>query len=235
MTGVLLMGATESAAQMLQATDRAFAGLSFGAQTKARTFTTSGAFPLYDETATFESTVGIGSESVIDLTAGVRVWSNLAVGGGWTSYSDSSSSTLSASVPDPLFFDNAVERSSTVEGLKHTETQIRLSVFWIQPVTDKFDITVFGGPTFFTVKQDVLTGFTVETNTTNMASVTRDTIDESTTGLHGGVDFRYLIIENAGVGAFVRYSTGKFDTTLVDSGSMEVGGFQYGVGLRVRF
>lgn len=234
--GLLLTGAVrEASAQMLQSTDKVFAGVSFGQQTKARTFTVSGSQPLYDETATFESSVGIGSSNVVDVSGGVRVWKNVAVGLGWSSYSDTSSSTINASIPDPLFFDTPHARSASFDGLEHKEQQIHVSLYWLQPVTDRFDVAFFAGPTFFSVEQDVLTGITVPTGGTTIDSVTRTTIDESATGFHGGVDLRYLVVKNVGIGAFARYATAKFDTTAIDGGSMEVGGFQYGAGIRVRF
>ncbi len=234
--GVLVAGSVrEASAQMLQSTDKVFAGLSFGNQTKARTYIMSGSQPLYDEIASFESQVGIGSESMLDLSAGIRVWKNVAVGLGWSNYSDTSTGTMAASIPDPLFFDSPHARSTTVEGLEHKEQQIHLSVYWLQPLTDKFDMAVFAGPTLFSVKQDILSGITVPAGGTTIASATTTTLDESATGLHIGIDLRYLIIKNAGIGAFARYATGKFDTTAIDGGSMEVGGFQYGVGIRVRF
>lgn len=233
--GLLLTGAVrEASAQMLQSTDKVFAGVSFGNQTKARTFTVSGSQPLYDETATFESSVGIGSSTIVDVSGGVRVWKNVAVGLGWSSYSDTSSSTLNASIPDPLFFDAPHARTATADGLEHTEQQIHLSLYWLQPVTERFDIALFAGPTLFSVKQDLLTGVTVPTGGTTIDSVSRTTVDESATGFHAGVDFRYLVMKNVGLGAFARYATAKFDAP-IDGGSMEVGGFQYGAGLRVRF
>lgn len=233
--GLLLTGAVrEASAQMLQSTDKVFAGVSFGNQTKARTFTVSGSQPLYDETATFESSVGIGSSTIVDVSAGVRVWKNVAVGLGWSSYSDTSSSTLNASIPDPLFFDAPHARSASADGLEHSEQQIHVSAYWLQPLTDRFDVALFAGPTFFSVKQDLLTGVTVPTGGTTISSVTRTTVDESAIGLHLGVDLRYLVVKNVGVGAFGRYATAKFDAP-IDGGSMEVGGFQYGAGIRVRF
>ena len=236
LVGVLLSGAVrESSAQMLQSTDRVFAGVSFGAQTKARTFTASGSQPLYDETATFESSVGIGSDRLIDISAGVRVWKNVALGAGWASYSDSGTATLNASIPDPLFFDTPHARSASEPGMEHDEQQINLSVYWLQPVTDRVDVSLYAGPTFFSVTQDLLTGITVPSGGTTIGAVTKTTLDESTIGVHFGVDVRYLVLENVGAGAFVRYTSGKLDTTLVDGGSMDLGGFQYGVGLRLRF
>jgi hypothetical protein len=227
--------ATGASAQALQSTDRAFAGLSFGGQTKARTYTTSGSLPLYEETATFESSVGIGSEALFDLSGGVRVWNNVAVGLGFSRYSDTSDGTFNASIPDPAFFNSPHSVTATPTGLKHTESQFHVSVYWLQPVTDKVDVSVYAGPTFFSVKQDLPSGFTVVPGTATIATVTQTQVKENAVGLHGGVDVRYLILTNVGAGLFLRYAQGRVDTDAVDGGRMEVGGFQYGVGVRVRF
>jgi len=222
-------------AQTLQSTDKAFAGLSFGGQTKARTYTTSGSLPLYEETATFESTVGIGAEALFDISAGIRVWNNVAVGIGFSRYSDTSDGTFIASVPDPVFFDTPHVASFTPTGLKHTESQVHVSVYWLQPVTDKIDVSAYAGPTFFSVKQDLPTGFTVTPGTATVSSVTMTQVKENAVGLHIGVDARYLILKNAGVGLFLRYAQGRADVPIVNGGRMEVGGFQYGVGVRVKY
>ena len=120
-------------------------------------------------------------------------------------------------------------------GLKHTESQFHVSVYWLQPVTDKIDVSFYAGPTFFSVKQDLPSGFTVAAGTATIATVTQVQVSESAVGLHGGVDVRYLILKNAGVGLFLRYAQGRVDSDLVQGGRMEVGGFQYGVGARLRF
>jgi hypothetical protein len=233
---LLLTGAAgEAAAQMLQSTDRAFAAVNFGSQTKARTFTTTGSQPIYDETATFESVVGIGNERVFDISAGVRVWSNLALGVGFTSYSDSGSAGLTASIPDPLFFDTPVQRGATADGQEHKQQQVHLSAYWLQPLTDKFDVALYAGPTFFSVKQDLLTGITVAAGSTTIASTASTALDESTVGYHAGLDLRYLVLQNVGVGAFVRFTGGSLDVASLAGGKMDVGGFQYGVGIRFRY
>ena len=238
LTGALFLVAglaTHASAQTLQSTDRAFAGLSFGGQTKARTYTTNGSLPLYEETATFESTVGIGAGALIDVSGGMRVWNNVAVGVGFSRYSDTSDGTFTASVPDPAIFNSPHSASFTPTGLKHSESQFHVSVYWLQPVTDKIDVSVYAGPTFFSVKQDLPSGFTVTPGTATVATVTQTEVKENAVGLHVGFDARYLILKNAGVGLFLRYASAKVDTTAVDGGQMQVGGFQYGVGVRVRF
>lgn len=236
-TGVfIIVGlAAEASAQALQSTDKIFGGLSFGGQTKARTYTTSGSFPLYEETATFESAVGIGAETIIDLSGGLRIWNNVGAGIGFSRYTDTSNGTFSASVPDPVVFDRLATRFAEVPGLKHTESQIHLSAYWLQPVTDKIDVSFYAGPTIFRVKQDLATGFTVTAGTNALATVTQSQVSKSAVGLHGGVDVRYLILENAGVGLFLRYAGAKVNSELVQGGQLNVGGFQYGVGVRVRY
>jgi hypothetical protein len=227
--------ASDASAQALQSTDKIFGGLSFGGQTKARTYSTSGSFPLYEETATFESTVGIGAGTLIDVSGGLRIWNNVGAGIGFSRYSDTSNGTFSASIPDPVVFDRPVAASASVPDLKHSESQIHLSVYWLQPVTDKIDVSFYAGPTIFRVKQDLPSGFTVASGTATLASVTQTPVKESAVGLHGGVDVRYLILDNAGVGLFLRYAGAKVDSPLVTGGQMNVGGFQYGIGVRVRY
>lgn len=235
--GLILSGVmvTDAAGQMLASTDRAFASVNFGGQTKARTYSISESSPLYDETATVESTVGIGSAGIWDISAGVRVWSNLALGVGYSRYRDTSDAVVTASVPDPLFFDAPHESSTQINGLVHQEGQLHFSAYWLVPVTEKFDIALSAGPTLFSVKQDLPTGITVAPGTADVASVTRSTVDESSIGMHVAADFRYLVTSNLGAGAFLRYTSGSVKSALVEGGTLDVGGFQYGAGLRFRF
>lgn len=232
----LMVGlADRASAQMLQATDRVFAGVSFGGQTKARTFTVSGSLPIYDETATFDSAVGIGAESLLDLSIGARIKWNLGAGIGFSKYSDSSSGFLNATIPDPLLFDTPRTSSTTSGDLQHKETQVHVSLYWLQPVTDKVDLSLYVGSTTFNVKQDLITGFTVAPGTSTIGSITTATLDDSTTGFHLGFDGRYLLHKNVGVGIYLRHASGSIKTTLLDAGKLEVGGFQYGFGFRFKY
>lgn len=232
----LVLGLAERAsAQMLQSTDRVFAGVSFGGQTKARTFSVRGSLPIYEETATFESAVGIGAENLLDISAGARIRGNLGAGIGFSKYSDVSAGFLSATIPDPLLFDMPRSSSTTLGDLKHKETQIHLSLYWLQPVTDKVDLSIYAGPTMFKVKQDLITGFAVAPGTSTIGSIATTTFDESTTGFHMGFDVRYLVHKNVGVGVFLRHASGNIKTTIVDAGEIGVGGFQYGFGFRFKY
>jgi hypothetical protein len=52
-------------------------------------------------------------------------------------------------------------------------------------------------------------------------------------GAHGGLDVNYLLAPKVGVGLAVRYIGAQVDVP--SASGLKVGGFQGGVGLRVRF
>ena len=220
-------------------TDMGFITISGGAQPTARSLRTTGSTPLFGETATWDSTVGVGSAGLFDLNGGYRVWRNVAVALGYSRYSDTSSVGVTASIPDPLFFDMATVENLTGSGLSHSENALHLSAAYVLPITDRIDVTVLGGPTFFFVKKDVVSDITVTDGT--LASATRTRLEETTTGGHFTLDVRYRLLgprwglQHIGAGIFVRYTGGSIDGGSVGAGDIGVGGFNYGAGVRIGF
>jgi hypothetical protein len=66
-------------------------------------------------------------------------------------------------------------------------------------------------------------------------------IDRSATGGHIGLDLQYPLLEqisvldSVGVGLLLRYGAASIDLPEVAEGSTDVGGFNYGFGLRLGF
>ncbi|HZB25950.1 MAG TPA: hypothetical protein VE379_07450, partial [Vicinamibacterales bacterium] len=58
--------------------------------------------------------------------------------------------------------------------------------------------------------------------------------DNTTVGVHFGVDATYLVTPRIGAGVLVRYSVGSADLEGATD-SLTVGGFQIGGGVRLRF
>ena len=101
---------------------------------------------------------------------------------------------------------------------------------------------VFGGPSFFSVKQGIVNDFEI---TGNLPVRHRDvqpglttTVDESKVGFNVGADVGYFFTRQVGVGGSVQWSgttiempasggTGTFE--------LKAGGLQAGGGLRLRF
>ncbi|MEO6221736.1 MAG: hypothetical protein ABIP90_00700 [Vicinamibacterales bacterium] len=228
-----LLVAHNVSAQTLQWTDRAFLNASGGIQTGSKTVTSTLSFPLYDETATIESSRKVESSPIWDVTGGLRVWNNFAVAVSVSGRKADSDGTTTASIPHPIFFDQARLVSGNVSGIKHSELWTSLLVGWMYPVTDKFEVMLMAGPTVASVKHEIVTSATVAEGSTPVVTVKLETLSKSPWGLMAGVDGRYMITKRIGAGAFVRYASAK--ANLNTTTKLDLGGLQVGGGVRVRF
>ncbi len=97
-------------------------------------------------------------------------------------------------------------------------------------------MVVFGGPSFFTVKQSVVTA--VQRNEAypfdeaTFSGATVATEEESTNGFNIGADVAWYFTKNVGVGGIVRFSSA---TAAFSVGDVDAGGALVGGGLRLRF
>ena len=220
-------------------TDKGFVNASFGVQGGSRTLSTSSTFNIYGseefgERATLDTTQDVDGGAIFDISAGYKVWRNLAVGIGFTRVASDSDVRVNATVPDPLFADRPRSVSSTVPGSEHSEVAINLSGTWMMPVTDKIDVGFSFGPTIFNVSQDVPTSISVSEPGPTITATDQNKVDKSTVGVHFGIDATYLIRPKIGAGAFMRYTVGSVDLEGA-SDNLTVGGFQIGFGVRYRF
>jgi len=100
------------------------------------------------------------------------------------------------------------------------------------PLTDSVELSVFGGPSFTRVRQDLITSVTVPDGTQNVVSTIQS---ESGTakGVNVGADISYMFTNMVGAGVFARYNGGSVD--LDGASGVKAGGFQLGIGARLRF
>jgi hypothetical protein len=230
----VFVSASPAGAQMAW-TDRAFVNASIGQQWMNQRILTSGDLPAYEETAIWESSFEVDDSFIFDISAGARVWKNLAFAVGFTRTSDTHDTALNAAIPDILPFETFHSDTVPVTGLKREETAFHISAVWMVPVTDKIEIALSGGPSFFSVTQPFVSGMTVTPGQSTIGSVSTSSISESAAGFHIAADGTYRIIRNVGVGATARYSAAKVDAPGIAGGSIDAGGFQGLVGVRVRF
>ena len=201
-------------------------------------------FTLYDEAATVEFAQKIESGVLFDIGGAYRLKPTAAYGVGitYTALSSRESASITGLLPHPLFFDRARSFSVTTDGLEHEERAVHLQALWFVPFVEKVDITLSAGPSFFTVTQGFARGISFSENPPSFDSITVDSVDvvtleESAVGLHIGADVTYSFTPKVGVGALMRFTRGTADFNLAEGQEAEVkvGGFQIGVGLRVRF
>lgn len=240
----LMAGAATVSAQSREWTDRGYANINLGFQGSPGDIEAARTFTIYQESGL----VGVNSEvdggPFFDLSAGARVWKNMSVGLGWHRVSSNSDATVAGRVPHPLFFDRPREFSTAVSGLERSESALHLSFGYMVPLNDKIDVHIFGGPSFFWLSQDVVADVQIGEAGAPFTSVVVSPVvterEEKPVGGHIGADFTYRFYETGrmklGAGAFLRYAGASADLVVVDQTvSSDVGGFQFGFGLRTRF
>jgi hypothetical protein len=215
-------------------TDKAFVNVTGGAQAGTHTVSTAAPYDLYEEQGTLNSSQKVGGGGFFDISGGYKVRKNLVAGIGY-SWSDSKGdAAITALVPDPVVEDRPRTVTATAPGMNHTENAIHLFADWMVPVTDKVDVAVSAGPSIFFLSQELPTALTVTEPAPTVNQITTGKSSKTSVGLNIGVDVAYMVTKLWGVGGLARYTWGSVD--LKDAtDSLTVGGFQIGVGLRVRF
>ena len=221
---------------------RGFVTVNGGFQATATDFADNVVFTKFVEEGDLDAAYGLGAGALrYDVGGGVRVWRNLAVGVAVSSFRKDNDTTVTARVPHPFFFDRDRHVSGSQGDLGREETAVHVQAAWVAAVNEALEVTIFGGPTFFNVKQDLVTDvlFTQEYpfDTAAYAGTTVGRQSESTVGFNVGADVAYYFSGRIGVGWLARYSRATIDLPSQDGGTVAVdtGGFHTGGGLRLRF
>ena len=192
------------------------------------------------ETTTFGARQTIPAGMGIDVSGGVTFARNFGFGVGLTSFSKTTDATITGQIPHPFFFNKPRSLEGTV-ALERQETAIHIDALYVVPINSRLELMVFGGPTFFSVKQafvedlDYSDDYPYDSVTFN--SATAESISKSKMGFNAGADVTYKLNTTVGVGGLVRFSTASIDFER-DSGApvnVSVGGLQVGGGIRLRF
>jgi hypothetical protein len=245
--GALSLGLVAAAAAPARAQmrwlDRGFVNVNGGVQGGSDEFALSSTFPFHDETATIASTHETGGSGGFDLSAGARVWRNLAVSLGYSRFTASTDASIAASAPHELLTNTFRSATLDVADLDHKQSAVHLSAVWVVPVTDKIDIALMAGPSFFSLSQQIARSATIEEvappddpisfDQIRLSNATIEEESERAVGGHVGVDFTYLVTRRIGAGILLRWAGASVDLPTVSDA--KVGGFQFGAGARVRF
>ena len=175
--------------------------------------------------------------------AACRVWRNLGFGIGFSVLQNSDDVSGTGTVTNPLFFDSPRSVTLAETGLKHREVSVHFSAVYVLSVSERFRVSLFGGPTIFRIRQDLVTDVELgpETDpplfqTVTIASVTTSSANETGVGGHIGFDGTYLLKDQLGVGGFFRYTGSSVDLPTGNTmTTIDVGGAQLGGGVRLFF
>jgi hypothetical protein len=223
-------------------TDRGYLSVNGFYETGVSGFTQTQSWPSFAETATVNVEFPAKSAAGFDIGGGYRVWRNMAAGLAVTAVNRTTTTSVTGSLPSPIYLNRPVTLTGGFDA-KNSQVGIHLQVAWVIPVSPKMNLTLFGGPSIFMVKQTIVqpqgislsSGYPFDSG----AISTANTTDASKTaiGFGAGADVAYFFTRTVGVGGFLRYARAavSFPVTGQPSVDTDAGGLQVGAGLRVRF
>jgi hypothetical protein len=215
---------------------RAFVAVSGGFQMVSRSVTETGAFTLYDEPGSFTGARKISNGAIFDIGVGAHVTGSISVGVAYSRFTKPADVPFTVVAPHPLFFNQPRTATLNVTGLGHTEDAIHLQVFYQLLSSGRYEASVFAGPSFFMVKQDMVTSVTATETGSPFTAVnlnaTFGTEKKNAIGANAGLGINYRLSGSLGAGFFVRYTMA---TAKMPSASVRAGGPQVGASLRYGF
>ena len=215
--------------------NKGFLAVSFGAQSSQHDLEATTTPTIYDETATINTSQPIHNGPVLDIGAGYRVWPNVTLGARFSTFgfgSRKSTSTVTASIPDPVAYDRPRVVVKETPDLTHSEQGIHVQATWFHAVTPRLHVALAGGPSFIIVHQQLAATVAVPPGTQTI-TVTSATQTGTALGYNAGLDATFMFTPDYGFGVFGRYAAGTVD--LPAASGVKVGGLQSGVGIKVRF
>lgn len=237
---IAIAGATPAAAQS-PSNARVEVSANVGAQTGASTFTASNTLPSNGaETETIAVDHGVKPALGLSVGAAVRFLPRFWVGAQYAMTEMKPSATLTVAIPHPILFDAARTVEGSLNDVARNEQNVHVALMYALPI-HAVDVKVMGGPTFFKLKQNFVSGVAIsETypfDTATFTSATTKQLSETAVGFNAGVDISRPLSSTVGIGALIRYSRGdvKFDDPDIGQQSVTAGGFEAAGGLRVRF
>jgi opacity protein-like surface antigen len=237
--GTVTFGVTSAAAQS-RGQHRVEISANVGVQIGATEFTESHDSTFNGETKTITVDHGVKTALGYNLGGAVKIVPQFWVGVQYGMSDMKSSASITAVIPHPLLFNapRTVEGSS--DDVTHNEQNVHLDLMYALPF-HAMDIRVMGGPTFFNVKQDLVSDVVINESypfdTATFASATTKQLSKRAVGFNAGLDISRLITSQVGIGALIRYSRAdvKFNDADVGTQTVRAGGTDVTAGVRFRF
>ncbi len=210
-------------------------------QSKPIDFTTDSKMDLYDEAGDVHTFHRIEPGPAYDLTAGGRVRGRLGMSYALSYRKKTEIGEVTANVPHPFYYNQPMRSVAGNTRLNHEDLAFHVAATWPVLLSDSIQVSVFGGPSFFRVTQDLVSHVEIlesfPFDQAEYAGASVSTEHASRLGLNAGADAAYYFTRSIGVGGLVRFSQANVNMPLSDGSkaSVQAGGVQVGAGLRLRF
>ena len=253
MLGMLLLQAGTALAQP-PPEPRIILGTSVGIQFAKDAFSQHIPLRLHGEQGEFVTSYNVAAGMAHDFSAAVRVWGPWALGVEQSSFRTKRSTGVEAHVPHPVFLGFPRRLTASVDGVVRRERALHFQGQYWRELWDVLFVRVFGGPTLFRLRHDLVSGIDAADGPTvddvRLAGHRKITQRRADFGYNFGLDVSYFglqrlgflgrhaILDRMALGFVVRYSQGT-SAIQVSGGTVqpeyELGGTHLGGGLRVAF
>lgn len=191
------------------------------------------------ESAPVSTDLSLAPGVTIDGGVRVRVTRALSLGAVGFLASSSASGTIEAQIPHPFYFGQTRAISGDLSRLTHLERGVHLELAYPVSIAKGREITVFGGPSFINVTQELATdlrytdSYPFDTATFGSAILTETS--KTVVGANAGVDVTWRLSRSIRGGALVRYTFAPLSLSPADGNTvdMHAGGFQIAGSLRI--
>jgi len=196
-------------------------------------------FQEFVETGTIESSFEPAEGIGFDGSVGVRVWRQAGIGVAVSTYAPDAGGTVTARIPHPLHFNQHRELTGDAD-LTRKETAIHANLLYFVPAGERLHVILGAGASYFQAEQsfvnDVTYSHEYPFDTAELRGVDRDHESGSALGFNATLDVAWKFSRSFGLGALVRYAQASVDFTPGErTVTVDVGGLQAGIGVRVNF
>lgn len=191
------------------------------------------------ETVQLTTSHEVAKTPVYDLTVGGRLKGNLGMGFGFSYAKQTDDAEITGGIPHPFYYDQPRALAATTK-LDREDVTVHIHGMWLLPLTERFQVALFGGPTWFRVTQETVKSIEIDDSFPfDSVTLTKAELEKSKGshwGYNAGFDASVFFSAHVGVHGIVRYAQGTI--TISPGGhetSFDIGGLQLGAGLRFRY
>lgn len=222
--------------------DRVRISVDAGVQLSSIAFDTSAARLVYLENASIGTSYRVRRGLLADGGISIRLAGNFGVGLTVSSFMAKNDGAVSAALPHPFFFKTPRTVTGTAPDLRRDELVTHLQAIYTVRPGEKVDVAVSAGPSFFRVRQDVVTDIAFSDSypydAPALTSAATQRVSANRIGFNGGVDVGVRLSRHAGLGGRARFSRATVTLAMPNGGatvSTDAGGVQLAGGLRLYF
>jgi hypothetical protein len=233
--------------------ERVWLDLSVGSAMAAEdAFAMTASVARFEQQADFGAHYHLPRRASFAIGGGVMVGPRIGIGVCVGGVMHEARADLTARVPHPYFVDAFASASGQTDiPMQRIERSVAAHAMLVAMQTKHVRLRAFGGPSYFHVQQDSVTGLTYNqfyfvrspTNVVELTDYEFERRDGSGWGFQTGADASVFFTRVLGVGGFAQYSRGSVElenTVATELGQqlrvhVHAGGLQVGGGVRLKF